>query len=434
MRFLHLRNATLLLMRCRHVFLAAAVGIALFDVSPAAAQILTTTTVSYNVRGEVKANGSGFVSPTYWGGQDFKQAFVVGVPEEMTLQEEWETSVSNAINGEASAQASVYAKADIGALHVRLSGAVLANTNASTGRPTDLRYATARMTTSNVQARWQDTAVLNVDGALNRSIVMYASINLLGNMDVNVSDPVVPPNTSYVFTAGAEGNFALQFTSATIIPTPPYAGGVWAQAFDGTNSTPIDNAVPHVIPLRLVLKNGVPFTLDYTLAITGTAGVNLGTTSTSPLTAASYFDADYSNSLYWGGITSVQDAQTGEVIENWSITSSSGVDYRHAVSEPSSPTGQPTLILTAVDPPPAPLLHFRLTGLPGVSHSIESSESLARESWMTDIPGIPHARLRSIRFHRTMGARPESLLPGKIHPLGRDCIVSEASQTPMALV
>lgn len=47
--------------------------------------------------------------------------------------------------------------------------------------------------------------------------------------------------------------------------------------------------------------------------------------------------SDLSHTLRWGGITSVVDADTGEPITDWTLTSESGFDWTHAaVPEPSS--------------------------------------------------------------------------------------------------
>lgn len=337
-----LHSAASRLAGCPKLFLAAGLGVVLSAVSTAGAQTqsLTATTVSYDVRGTVKATLEGLVSPTPWGGVDFLQATTGGGDAPVTLQEEWETTVSTARDGEASAMASVFAHADFGKLQLGLSGALTANTNASTGRLNDVRGAKADML-GKVQARWQDTAIVNADGDPNGQIVFNAFINLFGNLDLNLTQPVIDPSmTSYVFAAGSSGDFWLEFTSSgNQLPTPPYPGGLWARTAESSSSAQIRLAPPHIIPVRAVMQNGTPFAIDYTLTLRGKAGVILGTDSRSPLFAASYFDADFTQSMYWGGITSINDALTGEPIENWSITSASGFDYSQpyrGVPEPSS--------------------------------------------------------------------------------------------------
>ena len=54
-------------------------------------------------------------------------------------------------------------------------------------------------------------------------------------------------------------------------------------------------------------------------------------------TAASTFNANFENTLEWGGITSVTRASTGEPITDWSVTSESGFDYSQVfpIPEPS---------------------------------------------------------------------------------------------------
>ena len=57
--------------------------------------------------------------------------------------------------------------------------------------------------------------------------------------------------------------------------------------------------------------------------------------------------ANAAHTLSWGGITSVVYADTGEPIDDWSVTSASGFDYVHAaVPEPATPA---LLMFAAID-------------------------------------------------------------------------------------
>lgn len=51
-------------------------------------------------------------------------------------------------------------------------------------------------------------------------------------------------------------------------------------------------------------------------------------------------EGDFHGSIHWGGIVSVQNADTGELITDWTVTSQSGFDYSKSfeqqVPEPAS--------------------------------------------------------------------------------------------------
>lgn len=100
----------------------------------------------------------------------------------------------------------------------------------------------------------------------------------------------------------------------------------------------IDQREPTRTPLRIVADEGSVLTLDYLLELMCTAGSTLGTTATTPLTTAACFDANFTRTVRWGGIQSVTDEVTGELVTDWTITSASGFDYRYAAPEPASLT------------------------------------------------------------------------------------------------
>jgi hypothetical protein len=50
-------------------------------------------------------------------------------------------------------------------------------------------------------------------------------------------------------------------------------------------------------------------------------------------TTDAFFSASFGQSLTWGGISSVTDAETGEPVTDWTITSESGFDYRNPAPE-----------------------------------------------------------------------------------------------------
>lgn len=95
-----------------------------------------------------------------------------------------------------------------------------------------------------------------------------------------------------------------------------------------------------VFDFELDFSNGATSPFGAVLSARG----SLGLVSTDPgafpnageVTAS--FGAEASRSLTWGGITGVVNAETGEPITDWTITSESGFDYSRpfAVPEPSS--------------------------------------------------------------------------------------------------
>lgn len=83
--------------------------------------------------------------------------------------------------------------------------------------------------------------------------------------------------------------------------------------------------------------NGVPRPFGFELKVTA-RGSAKREGFVPPGSIVTHLQADYFNSLTWGGITGVFNAETGEPVENWTITSESGFDYSrpYEVPEPSS--------------------------------------------------------------------------------------------------
>jgi hypothetical protein len=58
--------------------------------------------------------------------------------------------------------------------------------------------------------------------------------------------------------------------------------------------------------------------------------------------------ASFGHTFTWGGITSVVDADTGQPITDWTLTSASGVDWAHAAQGPATVPEPSTLSLAAL--------------------------------------------------------------------------------------
>jgi hypothetical protein len=86
------------------------------------------------------------------------------------------------------------------------------------------------------------------------------------------------------------------------------------------------------------IRNRGSFSVGYEVRLDGTAGAIFGSSSLGFGPGLGDFTGDVSGSLHWGGIVSVKNAITGEVITDWTIESESGFDYSRpfGVPEPSS--------------------------------------------------------------------------------------------------
>jgi len=90
----------------------------------------------------------------------------------------------------------------------------------------------------------------------------------------------------------------------------------------------------NIIPFAF-LTGPLGYDLEFDLTVAGSAQassaryVDAGTG-----TVSSVFNASFGNTLEWGGITSVTDADTGEPITDWSVTSASGFDYSQVYPAP----------------------------------------------------------------------------------------------------
>ena len=110
--------------------------------------------------------------------------------------------------------------------------------------------------------------------------------------------------------------------------------GYFANYFDNLAHAPqVKNAPPAVIPTLFAMRNGEPYTIDYSMSINLRASVFSWALSAGGVQVA--FDGDFIDTLKWGGITGVTD-ELGRPIDSWTITSASGFDYTHAVPEPSA--------------------------------------------------------------------------------------------------
>ena len=301
--------------------------------------------VSYDVGGRVHAGDGGGSTP--WGGTDVRLRFGHASPTPVSLDKTWGTSESDDIHGDARAEITVTAQAEIASLRVGLtSGQFFANTKAVTGNPNDLHFANASMDTGKVQARWQDTMVAEAPGVYRRTIFI-ALLKVTGDLNLGLTKPDLPPGT-YAVGAGSGGDLTVRlFSSADLVK--PYPQGYVGRVKADTTSGPIVNDPPiGFIPVTMIMRDGEPFTIDYTLELLCTASAYLNTNAQSDVFTAAYVNADFSHTLQWGGITSATDFDTGLPVTDYSLISASGFDYRYPTPVPEPAAGAMLLCLISL--------------------------------------------------------------------------------------
>ena len=119
--------------------------------------------------------------------------------------------------------------------------------------------------------------------------------------------------------------------------TSPY----WALVLSQTGQQDVNDPPFPYEPVIFTLQAGQPYLVGYSLRLDGYAQANTygrnGTYDPNFHTqdASAFLSADFSNTLAWGGITSVTDVATGQPLTDWTVTSASGFDYSQAyVPEP----------------------------------------------------------------------------------------------------
>jgi hypothetical protein len=122
----------------------------------------------------------------------------------------------------------------------------------------------------------------------------------------------------------------------------PYGNTLWGDSYHSVDSNVTFNPnnyqkdPPSAIPVTFFFENNTPELVTLNVYAYASAVVNdqnilnaQGGTAEAVLSLGHTFT--------WGGITSVTDADTGEPISNWTLTSTSGTDWATAaVPEPSS--------------------------------------------------------------------------------------------------
>ena len=130
-------------------------------------------------------------------------------------------------------------------------------------------------------------------------------------------------------------------------PYPAISNSIYAYATDdatrdiGHEEIIQDNA-PATIPVDEPFVSGIPFFVTYTMTAESYTTLEDGDFVHKESGQAAS-EADFANTLAWGGITSVTDSH-GVPIAGWTVTSASGFDY----SKPATVPEPSTFVLLAI--------------------------------------------------------------------------------------
>ena len=219
----------------------------------------------------------------------------------------------SATSGNALAYGDAFATAQIGSLGVSF------NLIASGG------HLLSTLSEANyVIAHWVDDPFLR-GPTPGRLVKIHASLKVHG--------------TTFSSPAG-NANTAVQISGTSI--TGPHGNDVWAGSTFGVNLDPPNffdsdkDNIPDsfIVPVVLAGPMGQRTFQDFKITLSGSALASVLEPNFLTSTAA----ATYGQTLTWNGISSVEDATTGEVINDWSLISDSGFDYAKpfGVPEPST--------------------------------------------------------------------------------------------------
>jgi hypothetical protein len=105
---------------------------------------------------------------------------------------------------------------------------------------------------------------------------------------------------------------------------------------------------PHQILLDMVFRNHVGSPYSFFVNAYTAASVSYGDYSYQYPGTSAIATLDFGHTFTWGGITSVSDADTGEEITDWTLTSESGFDWIHAADEVPEPSSLITALAAIV--------------------------------------------------------------------------------------
>ena len=202
--------------------------------------------------------------------------------------------------------------------------------------------AVSSMADSRARAAFSDGITINSPNAalFGQTVVVNSSLLLSGGMLTifNIILNNSPPHDTYArvfLDLGGDGvslGWGCTGNTYTACDQHGYYGGVLANQ---------SNPPPSVIPVSFTAQLGIKRGIQYSIELQGRSMAGFpawecnGTTLPCDASASAELTANYANSLLWGGISSVTDAN-GNPILDFTVSSDSGFNYATAVPEPGT--------------------------------------------------------------------------------------------------
>jgi hypothetical protein len=322
---------------CAAISVVGFVGLLNCASTASAEDILFANTVSYSIVGRVGATGA---ETTPISQTDFLQNFnTVSIPAILNYDL---TRDATGLGATGHVSAKISATAHHSLLAIDYSGDVAATTSAQ------LNTGLGIVDSSLVIARWQDT--LNFTGnEPGRTTTIAATLKLNGGFGGSALSAGAQVDAAYTRTSLG---LIATLNGTSVIPVSPYLGfgSLWGtsnlNAVTGSQPPPLSFEPPESVTVIMNFTQGQVYVLDYRMAVASDswALINLAGTA-APQEANAHWSAYFAHTLTWGGITSVTDTLTGLPLDNYSLTSASGIDYVHAVPEPEQWLGIATALV-----------------------------------------------------------------------------------------
>jgi hypothetical protein len=185
-----------------------------------------------------------------------------------------------------------------------------------------------------LEAEWTDRIVLTVPFLPHGDeIKVVGKISTLGSFFPPIATgPISLPGFS---TAGSvSGSLSIQtFNSTGSVHAGPGCSFVF-RVLSPLSSDPLLKDINVNDIGNNFVEWGLPNGIGTTIRVNGKLSVR----ATAGASTEAHIDGQFIGSIHWGGIESVTNAATGEVLTGWTITSESGFDYSQPfpVPEPTS--------------------------------------------------------------------------------------------------
>ena len=201
-----------------------------------------------------------------------------------------------------------FASSKAGTLKASLSGSL----NVKSANTGTFRVSTGFLQVAFAEAGWLDVAV--VEGLqAGRKITFNAVLMLDGGLEAAVDRG--NPSADTVFSRADVGLLGTGINAIS---------GIAREQIGPEQHLRLP--VPSSIPVHTTMVVGELQQIGYTLRAGGSLGA-IASGAAIPGTNTVSFGSDFSHTLRWGGVTSITDFETGEVLSGWTIRSDSGFDY-----------------------------------------------------------------------------------------------------------